>query len=97
MELTRENLRAMIYYDFRRGLSRQECIDQLISTFIDEVLSYVTVKRLYNKFNCSRHSLTDDLRKDRPKSVVEPENIDAVKKLIMKDRHIFSLLGLKYK
>ena len=27
MELTRENFRAMIYYDFRRGFSRQECIN----------------------------------------------------------------------
>ena len=35
MELSRENLRVMIYYDCRRGLSRQECIDQLISTFGD--------------------------------------------------------------
>ena len=33
--ITGENFRAMIYYDFRRGLSKQECIDQLISTFGD--------------------------------------------------------------
>ena len=45
MELIRENFPAMIYYDFRRGLSRQECIDQLISTFGDEAPSYATVKR----------------------------------------------------
>ena len=45
MELTRENFCAMINYDFRRRLSRQECIDQLISTFGDEAPSYATVKR----------------------------------------------------
>ena len=45
MELTRENFRAMIYYDFWHGLSRQECIDQLISTFGDEAPSYAIVKR----------------------------------------------------
>ena len=45
MILTRENFRAMIYHDFRRGLSRQECIDQLIYTFGDEAPSYATVKR----------------------------------------------------
>ena len=55
MELTRENFRAMIYYDFWRGLLRQECIDQLISTFGDEDPSYATVKRLYNEFNLGRH------------------------------------------
>ena len=51
MELTREHFRAMIFYDFRRGLSRQECIDQLTSTFGDEAPSFATVKRWYNEFN----------------------------------------------
>ena len=45
MELIRENFRAMIYYAFQRGLSRQECIDQRISIFGDGASSYVTVKR----------------------------------------------------
>ena len=41
MELTCKNFHVMIYYDFQRGLSRQECIDQLISTFVDEAPSYM--------------------------------------------------------
>ena len=88
MELTRENFRAMIYYDFRRGLSRQECIDQLISSFVDKASSYATVKRWFNEFNRERHSLTDEFRKYRPKLVLGPENINAVQKLIMQDRHV---------
>ena len=44
-------------------LSRQECIDQLISTFGDEALSYTTVKRWYNNFNRGRYWLTDDFYK----------------------------------
>ena len=51
MELTRENFRAMIYYDFRRELSRQGFIDQLIFIFGHEAPSYDTVKRWYNEFN----------------------------------------------
>lgn len=35
-ELMNENLRAMIYNNFRRGLSRQKRIDQRIYTFGDE-------------------------------------------------------------
>ena len=88
MELTRENFRAVIYYDFRRGLSRQECIDQFISTCGNETPSYATVKRWYKEFNRGCHSLTDEIRKGHPKSVVESENINAVKKLIMQDRHV---------
>ena len=88
MELTRENFCAIIYYDFWRGLSRQECIDQLIFTFGDEAPSYAIVKSWYNEFNRGRHSLTDEFRKDRPKSVIQPEKINAVLKLMMQDRHV---------
>ena len=84
MELTRENVHAMIYYDFWRVLWRQEFIDQLIYTFGDEVLSYATVKRWYNEFNRGRHSLTDEFCKDHPKSVVGAGNIRVVQKCIAK-------------
>ena len=70
MELTCENFRAMIYYDFPLGLSRQKCINQLNSTFGDEAPSNATMKRWYNEFNRIRHSLTHEFRKYRSKSVV---------------------------
>ncbi|CAK9815952.1 Histone-lysine N-methyltransferase SETMAR [Anthophora plagiata] len=88
MELTRENFRAMIYYDFRRGLSQQQCIDQLISTFGDEAPSKTTVYHWFSEFNRGRHSLTDEFKEGRPKSVVVPQNIDAVRELVMQDRHL---------
>ena len=34
MKLTCKGFRAIIYYDFRRGLSQQECIDQLIQVLV---------------------------------------------------------------
>ena len=39
MELTHEHYRAIIFYNFLRGLSRQECIAELKSLFghIDKV------------------------------------------------------------
>ena len=62
----------------------------LINLFplVDEAPSYATVKRWYNELNRGHHSLTDEFRKDRPKSVVGPENINAVQKPIMQDRHV---------
>ena len=88
MELTRENFRALIYYNFRRRLLKQEYIDQLISTCGDKFPFYATVKRWYNEFNRGRHSLTDQFHKDRPKSVVGTENINAVQILIMQDHYV---------
>lgn len=77
----------MIYYNFRRGLSRQECIGQLTSTYGNEAPHYATVKRWYNKCSRGRSSLTDEFRESRPKTVVVPENIDAVRELIKQVRH----------
>ena len=88
MELTREHFRAIIFHNFRRGLSRQECIDELKSLYGDEAPSYSTVKNWFNEFNRGRRSLEDEGREGRPKTVVVPENIDAVRELIMQDRHV---------
>ena len=88
MEISREGFRWMIYYDFRRELSQQECINQLNSVFGVEAPSNTTVFRWYREFNFGRRSLTDKFREGRPKSVVVPENIDAVEKMIREDRHV---------
>ena len=46
------------------------------------------MKRWYNEINRGCYSLIDKFRKDRPKSAVGPENINAVQELIMQDRHV---------
>ena len=88
MELSRENFRAMIFYDFRVGLSQQECIDRLKKGFGDKAPSKTRVYEWYKVFKFGRTSLKDEPREGRPKSVVVTENIDAVRKLIEEDRHV---------
>lgn len=75
-ELTRGHYQVVIYYELQQGLTRQLCINELISKFGDEAPSFATVKRWFNEFN---HAvvLRSTLREGRPKSVVL-ENIDAV-------------------
>ena len=77
MELNREHFRAIIFYNFRRGLTQQQCIDELNSIFGYEVPS-----------TGGRSSLQDEFREGRPKSVVVPETVDAVRQLILQDRHV---------
>ena len=55
--------------------------------FDDEERSYSTVN-WFNEFNRGRSSLKDELREGHPKTVVLPENIDAVRELIRQDRHV---------
>ena len=77
MEFNREHFRVIIFYNFRRGLTQQQCIDELNSIFGNKVPSRISVSRWYG-----RSSLQDDFREGRPKSVVIPEIIDAVRQLI---------------
>ena len=88
MELTRENFRAMIYYDFRRGLSQLQCIDQLFSAFDGCAASKTTEYHWFGEFNSARCSLKDEFKEVRPKSIVLPENIDAVHEVMKQDHHV---------
>ena len=88
MELNREHFRAIIFYNFRRGLTQQQCIDELNSIFGVEVPSRTSVNWWYDEFNRDRSSLQHEFREGRPKYVVVPETIDAVRQLILEDRHV---------
>ena len=88
MELNREHFRSIIFYNFRRGLSRQECINERKSLYVDKAPSYGTAKNWFNKFNCGQRSLKHMVRECHPKTAVVSENIDAVRELIMQDRHM---------
>ena len=88
MELNREHFRAIISYNFRRGLTQKQCIDELNSISGEEAPSRTSFYRWYGEFNRSRSSLQDEFRAGRPKSVVVPETIDAVCQLILQDRHV---------
>ena len=60
----------------------------LIQIFGDKAPSRSSIYLWYGEFNRGRSSLQDELREGCPKSVVVPENIDAVRQLIWQDRHV---------
>ena len=53
-----------------------------------EAPSRTRVNQWYGEFNRGRTSLQDELREGRPKSVVGPETTDALRQLILQDRHV---------
>ena len=57
MELNREHFRAIIFYNFRRGLTQQQCIHELHSIFGGEDPSRTSIHRWYGEFNRGRSSL----------------------------------------
>ena len=76
------------FYDFKKGLTQQQCIESLRATFGNEAPSERTVYSWFTEFRHGRASVSDECREGRPKSVVIPRNIDAVRNMIKEDRHV---------
>ena len=72
MQLNREHFRAIIFYNFRRGLTQQQSIDELNLIFGHEAPSGTSVYR-------DSSLLQEEFREGCPKSLVVPETIDAVR------------------
>ena len=88
MELNREYFLAIIFYNFRRGLTQQQCIDELNSILGDETPSRTSFYRWYGEINRGRSLFQDEFREGRPKSVVVSETIDGVRQPILQERHV---------
>ena len=88
MELTREHFRAMIYYDFKDGLSQQNCFERLKKCFDDHAPSRTTVYEWYASFKRGRASLEDDARSGRPLTATLPKKVDKVLLMVEENRRI---------
>lgn len=88
MNLNREHFRAMIFYDFKCGLTQQQCVERLNSAFGDEAPSKATIYNWFAEFQRGRTYLSDEFREGRLITATTPENIEAVRNLILLDRHV---------
>lgn len=88
MNFSREHFRAVIFYNFKRGLTRQQCFEEIISVFNNEAPSLRTVERWYLEFQRGRTNLGDENREGRPKTAFTAENILAVEQYLLEDRHV---------
>ena len=85
MEIERRDFRAMIYYNFKRGLKQGECLAQLLQTFGDNAPSRATVSRWFAEFKRGG-GLKDETHPGRPPTAVVPETDAAVEKMLRHDR-----------
>ena len=85
MELERREHLAMIYYGFRRGLSPEEYLKQLLETFSDAVPSRETIFRWCTTFRRGKESLQDYPHPGRPQTAVLPETISTVEEVLKVD------------
>ena len=59
MKLNREHIRAITFYNFRRGLTQQQCIDKLNSIIGDEAQGPVFIDGMVNLTEVVVHSKTN--------------------------------------
>ncbi|CAH1987723.1 unnamed protein product [Acanthoscelides obtectus] len=60
MELNRGHFPTIIYYNFQRQLSQQECLAELLYVFGNEAPHQSTISRWYGESKRGRVSLSDD-------------------------------------
>ena len=87
MSLSKENLRAYVFIEFKHGQAATEIYQQLCEARIDPTPSRTTVFEWFRRFKEGRVSLSDDPRCGRPISVTTEAMIGKVKNLIDEDPH----------
>ena len=84
MQLTRKHFRELTfnvdYHDKSTLMNLNHCMGMKHHP--------ITLKNWFHEFNCGRRSLIDEVREDRPKTALVPENFDALLELIMQVRHV---------
>lgn len=88
MELSRQDFRAMIFYDFKSGLNYHQSLELLLAAFGDQAPSESTVRRWFHEFGRGRASVQDEPRSGRPRTAVTDKNSHRVEKLLREERHI---------
>jgi histone-lysine N-methyltransferase SETMAR len=88
MDLTREQIRAIIYYEFLDTKDYKEIHARITRRLGDTIISISAVKYWINEFKRGRQSLKDDPRSGRPITTTTDENIDAIRELLRSDPRI---------
>lgn len=88
MKLTKENLRAIIYYCFKRKLTVGECFKEMSNSLGEDTISKSTIYFWFSEFRRKRKSLKDEPHHGRPLDVTTYVNVTLAKKLIKENPRI---------
>ena len=87
MDLTRRNFHAMILYDYKKGLTADECFNSLTEAFGGSAPLRATVGNYFREFRIERQSLEDVSCKSSA-HLGDGRKRCGVRKLIIEDPHI---------
>lgn len=81
-------IRAVIKYQFLKGLKPLDIIDDFKKTLGDSAPANATVYNWYKEFKFGRTSTSDGPRSGRPMEVTVPENIEKIQHMVLNDRKL---------
>ena len=79
---------AVIKFFTRRGLNAIEISKELDNVYKDSAPSYRTVTKWVAEFKDPKRTFEDAPRMGRPSAITADENIEAVERIVMRDRQI---------
>src|SRR5581483_9797649 len=85
MEFDKEQIRAIIYYNWKRGLTRAQCDEEMKTVLGTSAPHLATIKRWYNDFYHGRQTLEDEAKPGRPISATTDEMIEKIRELIVEN------------
>ncbi|CAF4696773.1 unnamed protein product, partial [Rotaria sp. Silwood2] len=86
-QLSREQFRTMILYDWKIGLTYKDSHVRLVQAWGEQAPSDHTVFNWFREFQRDNFSVKDASRSGRPSTSVNEQTIDAVRKIIEDDPH----------
>ena len=80
--------RAVIKFFTQKGLNTTEISKKLDNVYKDSAPSYCTVAKRVVEFKDPEHSFADAPRMDRPSTISADKNIEALERIVMRNRQI---------
>ena len=85
---SRSEIRAVLRYNFARGLSIDQCLEEKTPALNNDCPHRTTIFRWYREFQRGNFTLEDATREGMPRTSVAEENITAVRKMLDEDRRV---------
>ena len=85
---SRDQIRFVMRYNFDRGLSLDQCFDEMQTVMKDKTPHCTTIFRWFREFLRGNFDLKDDFRSGRPPEAVTHENIVRAKDMLNENRQI---------
>ncbi|XP_030003909.1 histone-lysine N-methyltransferase SETMAR-like [Sphaeramia orbicularis] len=86
--MEKQELRAVIKYLHKKGMTPKEIHEDMVSTLGKECLAYSTVRKWVAEFKQGRTSTEDDPRSGCPKTSSSDEQVDAIHCMVLSDRRM---------